>query len=148
MTIERKHWILLLLALRDDTLPLDPVRIQSGMFILSHEHALPTTSRYEFEALDSGPFSSSVVSDVEELEEAGLVDRHGVSGYTWSEFTATVAGVEYAETSLVPAMNATELDALRSLAHAKEHVLVRGFRDLMDHLGQTYPPPTLKSVFH
>ena len=140
MIIDRRDWVLLLLALKDATEPLDPVRIQSGMFMLSHVADLPDAHRHEFEALDSGPFSSAVVSDVEDLEDEGLVARHGVSGYTWSEFTATDVGMQRAKI-LMGDMKPVELRALRALASAKQGVLRSGFRDLMDYLGHQYPPP-------
>ena len=143
----RMDWVLLLLALRDANEPLDPVRIQSGMFIVSHDAGLPANARYDFEALDSGPFSAAVASDVEKLEDMGFVARHGVSGYTWSEFAATERGIEQAE-QVMSAMSRAELGALRTLAAAKVGVLRCGFRDLMEHLVRSYPapPPALTFV--
>jgi hypothetical protein len=96
VSIPRKEWVLLLLSVRDAGEPLDPVRIQSAMFMLSHDSALRDTPPYEFELVDSAPYSPAVLSDLAELEEAGLAARHLVAGYTWSEFAATPAGMEHA----------------------------------------------------
>jgi len=143
MPVARRDWLLLLLALRDAGEPLDPVRLQAGMFLLSHESELRL---YEFEALDSGPFSPHVEADIGELEEHRLVLRQMVAGVTWHEFSATDSGLKHAE-ALVDHMTGVELDALRRLAAIKQGVLSLGFRDLMDHLRQQYPTFTRRSVF-
>lgn len=143
MSVARRDWVLLLLALRDANEPLDPVRVQSGMFMLSFQ--LPSDGFYEFEAVESGPFSDALDLDVEQLEEEGLVDHHGVGNYTWSEFTTTPAGLAHAE-SAMSRMSESELSALRTLAQVKRNVLRRGFRDLMEHLVQNYPAPGKNSV--
>ncbi len=133
VSVPRRDWVLLLLAVRDAGEPLDPVRIQSGMFMLSHDLSSQQAPLYDFELVDSAPFSPTVTSDLVELEEAGFVSLHDVAGYTWSEFTATSAGIDHAS-SIVTAMSEPELDALRRLAEAKQSVLRLGFRDLIDHL--------------
>jgi hypothetical protein len=43
-----RDWLLLLLALRQAEEPLDPVRLQKGMFLLAQEGGLPPSDRYEF----------------------------------------------------------------------------------------------------
>jgi uncharacterized protein YwgA len=145
MAFDRRDWLLLLLALREATAPLDPVRLQSGMFALSHNAGLAREHRYEFELVDTGPFSPLVQSDLGQLEEAGFVARHLIAGYTWSEFTATDEGMDRAKL-LVAGMSESQLDALRELAEVKHELLRLGFRDLMDHLARNYPEPARKSV--
>jgi hypothetical protein len=140
-----RDWALLLLALRDATEPLDPVRIQTGMFLLTQFGLLGEEELYEFELLDSAPFSRAVQSDLAALEEQGLVQRHLISGYTWSEFTATAAGMQRAQ-ALADEMGGPDADALRQLADAKQNALRLGFRDLLEHLAANYELPARKSV--
>lgn len=143
MALNRRDWALLLLALREAADPLDPVRIQSGMFMASRD--LPPGHQYEFEAAEMGPFSSRLDSDVEQLEEEGLLVHHGVGNYTWSEFVASAAGMGRAE-ELMNRMSEDELRALRILAHLKQNVLRLGFRELMEHLSRNYPAPEKRAV--
>ncbi len=59
MNIDRRDWVLFLLALRDATEPLDPVRIQCGMFALAHRLDFGDEAPYVFELVDAAPFSPS-----------------------------------------------------------------------------------------
>jgi hypothetical protein len=145
MTISRRDWVLFLLALREASEPLDPVRIQSGMFVLSHDLDFGGEQTYVFQLVDAAPYSPLVSADLEALEEDGLVARHMVAGYTWSEFTATPAGLERAEL-LIEHMSAPELDLLRRISRLKREELRLGFRDLMEYVHANYQMPTRKPV--
>jgi hypothetical protein len=146
MTLARSSWLLLLLALRDATEPLDPVRLQSGMFLLSRHDGVPAAQTYDFDAADSGPFASAIDHDIADLEERGLVFRDQVAGYTWSEFIATRQGLVHAQ-DLVSGMDEGQLDTLRHLAAVKTDVLSLSFRDLLDRLLREYPAFARNSVF-
>ncbi|MFL5844512.1 MAG: hypothetical protein ACJ762_07445 [Solirubrobacteraceae bacterium] len=139
--------MLLLLALRDAQEALDAGRLQTGMFLLSQEAELPEDSIYEFSPQEPGPFSATIYSDLAALEEANLIAREQVPGFSWSEFVTTELGMERAQ-SLVTEMDEMQLGALRSLAAIKQNILSQGFRDLLDHLHRLYPEFTAKSVFH
>lgn len=146
MAVTRKDWLLFLLALRDASEALDPVRLQSGLFLLSRVDGLPPSEAYDFGIEDSGPFASAIDSDATELETLGLVCRDQVGGYTWSEFRATPEGIQQAA-ALVHRLNPQQLDALRELATIKQDILSLSFRDLMDHLVDRYPDFTRNSLF-
>ncbi|MGH7490032.1 MAG: hypothetical protein ACREMY_31160, partial [bacterium] len=55
--LQPADWLLLLLALKDAERPLDPVRLQKGLFLLAEEGGLSGAESYRFEPYDYGPFS-------------------------------------------------------------------------------------------
>lgn len=143
----RRDWVLLLLALRDASEPLDPVRLHVGMFVLAQSAPLPSEMSYDFELVDSAPFSSALQDDLFALEDQGMIVRHLVAGYTWSEFTATYAGVQHAQ-SLANGMTEAELDALRRLDELKQETLKLGFRDLLEWVARSCALPARKNVLN
>jgi uncharacterized protein YwgA len=143
---ERRDWLLLLLALRDASQPLDPVRLQKGMFLLAQERELPQAQRYRFRPYDYGPFSSRIYSDLDDLVAAGFVERIPAPGYTWSRYRATEAGIAEAQRVLDRLPLARRADAVW-LGELKRHVLALEFRALLHHVYGRHPEFAENSVF-
>lgn len=141
-----RDWLLLLLALREATQPLDPVRIQKGLFLLAQEGDLPGSERYDFAPYDYGPFSSAIYSDLESLIAEDSVRELDVAGYRWSTYEISARGMAAAE-ALVPDMQEDQRSALRELAKIKSEVLTLSFSELLDHVYRGYPEFAERSVF-
>lgn len=147
MKMRRTDWLLLLLALRDSSEPLDPVRLQKGLFLLAQEGRLPHAESYEFVAYDYGPFSVEIYRDLDTLYEQGLVERIGVPGYTWSRYLPTAQGIDEAE-RLVGAMSASQRQRALLLQGLKRDVLRMSFRGLLEHVYSRHPEFRENSVFN
>jgi uncharacterized protein YwgA len=141
-----RDWLLLLLALRQAEDPLDPVRLQKGMFLLAQEGGLPPSDRYEFFPYDYGPFSPAIYSDLEELVSAHFVREVATPGYTWNRYRVTGAGIEEAQQLMV---NLADRDAtaVNRLSRIKQDVLSRGFNNLLRYVYERYPDFASHSVF-
>ena len=96
--MNRRDWLMLLLGFKGtgDTVALDPVRVQKGMFLLAQEGGIPEDERYTFEPYHYGPYSFELKRDLNELVRSGLAAAHPVSGYSWHRYHLTKAGIEQA----------------------------------------------------
>lgn len=143
---EPGQWLLLLLALRDARHPLDPVRVQAGLFLLSQEGGLPTPQTYAFEPLDHGPFSAAIVEDLQQLADTGLVSGEPAEGYRWSRYRISADGLRAAQ-SLVDSLDEPALMSLRTLASIKEQVTSESVSGLLAHLRREHPSLSRNSIF-
>lgn len=139
-------WLLLLLAVRDAARPLDPVRVQKALFLLSKEGGLPAGESYDFEAYDYGPFSSAIYRDLHQLVEDGCVKEVEVQGYNWKRYVATGRGVDRAQTQ-VNGFDAEHRAILRRLAEIKDELLGLSFDALLRRVYDLYPEYAENSVF-
>jgi len=143
--MDRRDWLTLLLGVGDAS-PLDPVRIQKGMFLLSKEGGLDEAEVYAFRAYDYGPFSSQIYQDLDELVEAGLVAYEPVPGYTWNRYRLTAAGLADAQT-LVDQLDPGRRGSARFIIELKKDVLSQSFNGLLRHVYDRYPDYAENSIF-
>ena len=136
-----RDWLLLLLATEGG--PLDPVRLQKGMFLVAREARLPPRQRYWFVPYNYGPMSPAVYRDVERLVDARLAERVAAPGYSWTRIAVTPRGRE--EAGRVAAEVAPE--RLRALAAVKREITELGFSELLREIYRRYPEFAARSVF-
>ena len=145
--MEKQDWLLVLLALRDSSESLDPVRIQKGMFLLAQEGGLPEREQYSFRAYDYGPLSSEIYGDIEDLVAAGLIQTLSSAGYSWSRYRVTEEGLSTAST-LLQRLPKESRPAVVHLAGIKQDVLQqRDFAGLLHYVYAKYPDYAKNSVF-
>lgn len=142
-----KDWLLLLIAVREASQPLDPVRLQKGMFLLRSEGDRPTSETYDFVPYDYGPFAREIYRDVDELASEGLIEPLSSPGYRWSRYIVTEAGTSRARALLLEASD-EQLEAARWLQRLKRDVLSLGFRDLLKYVYTRHPDYAGRSVFN
>lgn len=140
-----RDWLLLLLAL-ENIEPLDPVRLQKGMFLLAEEGGVAVDDRYAFRAYDYGPFSSQIYDDIEHLVAEGLVERQSDAGYRWSRYAITAEGLNQAR-ELVAGMDEPTLGVARWLAETKRTVLSMSFANLLSYVYERHPAYAVNTVF-
>lgn len=145
--MRRHDWLLMLLAVSDSSEPLDPVRLQKGMFLLSRERQLPAAEAYDFSAYDYGPFSVDIYRDLDALFDAGLVERIPAPGYSWSRYRATERGTERAQ-SLVDHMGEEQRERALYLQEMKRGVLGLSFKALLNYVYGLYPEYSENSIFN
>lgn len=143
--MERSDWLLLLLGsptAQGDALPLDPVRVMKGLFLLIEEGDLDEPPCYQFEPYHYGPVSLLVYDDLADLQEMGMIEALPVPGYSWSEYSLSREGkLRYRELREdLPPRGAEALDRVKGL------VSTRSFRALLRYVYSNYPDYAVNSV--
>jgi uncharacterized protein YwgA len=144
--MQRRDWLLLLLALRDASEALDPIRLQKGMFLLAQESDLPIVESYKFDQYDHGPGSLEIYRDLNALRGRSLVESVREPGYTWFRYRPTAAGITAAQ-SILDDMSHVQRERALFLQEVKQGVLTMSFRLLLRHVYNGYPEFCHKSVF-
>jgi uncharacterized protein YwgA len=139
-------WLLMLLALRDAEQPLDPVRLQKGLFLLAHEGGVSDAEAYSFEPYDYGPFSSEIYRDLDLLMTEGKVREVDVPGFNWKRYAITGPGVEQAQ-AILSQLDPDRRQVLRRLASIKAELLELKFDALLRRVYDRYPEYAANSVF-
>lgn len=145
--MDRKDWLMLLIAFEGAPRGLDPVRLQKGMFLFSMEaQDVPQEQRYVFRPYNYGPMSQEVYADVDELVRDGLIEETAVEGQSWSRYRATDRGVSRGRRLLAQA-SGTHARALDHLFELKQSVASRTFAALLEDVYDRYPEYAAKSIF-
>jgi uncharacterized protein len=145
-SLRPSDWLLLLLALRDASKPLDPVRLQKGLFLLGEEAGLRKSEAYRFEPYDYGPFSAEIYRDLQDLMDAGYAKELPVPGYSWKRYTVTPRGIGQAE-GLLTRLDPQQRGVLRRLAAIKAELLALKFNGLLRRVYSSHPDYAVNSVF-
>ena len=145
-SLHPSDWLLLLLALRDASRPLDPVRLQKGLFLLGEEGGLRRSEAYRFEPYDYGPFSAEIYRDLQALLDAGYAKELPVPGYGWKRYAISAGGIEQAE-GLLARLDPQQRGVLRRLAAIKAELLALKFSGLLRRVYSSHPDYAVNSVF-
>ena len=145
VAMRRSDWLLVFLA-ADSGKPLDPVRVQKGMFLLAMTGELPPDERYAFEPYAYGPMSRQLYRDVRSLCRNGMVVAMPVEGTSWDLLQPTAAGVDRSRDfrdRLQPTRRAAvaEVDAIR------RHIAGLSFSELLRYVYDRHPAYAVRSVF-
>jgi uncharacterized protein len=143
--MNRRDWLLVLLG-QPMTAPLDPVRLQKCLFLLSQEADLPLDERYAFEPYDYGPFSPQIYADLDGLLQQGLVEQLDTPGYTWKRYQASSQGLARVA-ELQQQANEGDRRGLARLQELKRQVLGLSFNQLLRYVYGRYPDYARNSVF-
>lgn len=135
-------WLLLFIA-QVPRAPIDPVRLQKGLFLLAQSGRLHPSERYEFEPYSYGPMSRAVYRDLRVLERARLV-RSMPSDHAWAPVTATTRGQHDATRLRSGPVTAS---ALGELGRIRRLVDSMTFADLLEHVYARHPEYAVRSVF-
>lgn len=135
--MEPRDWLLAYIAAAEP--PIDPVRLQKGLFLLARRGAIPEPERYAFEPYAYGPMSRRLYGDLRALERAGLIEPVPVEGATWQAVRITPAGASAVAGGCPEARDAAEplraeLDGL-------------GFAALLEAVYAEHPAYAVNSVF-
>ena len=126
--------------------PLDPVRIQKGMFIFAKETPTslwPAAERYDFRPYQYGPCSFDIYSDLDFLVENGLAVANQAPGKSWAYYQPTTMALPYANAYLQQ-MNKGLSDFLVAI---KGFVVGADFDNLLRAVYAKYPEFAVNSVF-
>jgi uncharacterized protein YwgA len=143
--MRRSDWLILLLAAAPGG-PLDPVRVQKGMFLLAMEAPLDEGERYDFEPYAYGPMSRELYRDVRRLSHERRLEEIPIEGATWHLLQLTPAGEARAERSRQHAAR-NRPGALARLATIREQISDLNFSELLERGYDRYPEYAVNSVF-
>lgn len=135
-------WLLLFIA-QVPRAPIDPVRLQKGMFLLVQGGRLTAKERYRFEPYSYGPMSRALYRDLRLLEQARLV-RSMPSEHSWAPVTATTKGQREATRLRSDLVAVTAFD---DLARIRRLVDSMNFAELLEYVYERHPEYALRSVF-
>lgn len=137
---KKSDWLLQFVG--DD--PIDPIRIQKGMFLFAKEAGAPKTQVYDFVPYNWGPCSFEIYGDLDDLLARGLIERAPVLGASWSKYQRTATGHVMAKRT------ARSGKIVRDLANraAEIRATVQGkdFEKLLRSVYQKYPEYATKSL--
>lgn len=115
--------------------PLDRIRIQKAIFLLTCRGALRWRTLYSYEPYDWGPYSRELAADLRNLRANGLIrvaqgvgDRHG-------RHALTEQGEELA-TVLWGRLDESELEFIRRI---RQYVTSKDFNSLLREVYAEYP---------
>jgi hypothetical protein len=143
--MRRSDWLILFLATVPDV-PLDPVRVQKGMFLLAMSASLGEDEGYDFEPYAYGPMSRGLYRDVRRLCHERLLDATPIEGAAWRMLQLTPAGREHAENLRLRAERERP-SALARIASIRDEISGLSFSDLLAHVYDRYPAYAVRSVF-
>ena len=135
---EAKGWLVLTLDSQHE-----PIRIQKTLFKLAREAGLPPGEQYQFRPYNWGPFSAAIYQDIDDLVEAGLVERVPKPGVSWASYRLTPQGKQRA---LKLRKKASER-SLQQLDRVSTWVSERPFTKLLKDVYKEYPDMAKKSLF-
>jgi uncharacterized protein YwgA len=138
-----RDWLLLFIAARSDR-PVDPVRLQKGLFLLAMRGVVPDAERYAFEAYSYGPMSRAIYRDARELRARGLVEAAEVGGQAWRTLRATPAGLARAAHLRAEPGRAA---ALAEVGATRAEVDGLAFAELLARIYEAFPEFAVRSVF-
>ncbi len=142
----RRDWLVLLIAFEGAPRGLDPIRLQKAMFLFAQETDVPEDQKYEFRAYNYGPMSRGVYEDIDDLVEAGLVEKLPVVGQSWSRYNPTPEGVARGHELLERAL-AEHSAAAGALYDLKQSVASMTFNALLEDVYERYPDYATESLF-
>lgn len=143
--MRRADWLIVFLAAPPGD-PLDPVRMQKGMFLLAMRASLDEDEAYAFEAYAYGPMSRDLYGDARGLCQERLLAAVPIEGATWQLLQLTPAGAERAR-RLQTRAERENPDTLAQLTAIRREISGLSFAELLHHVYERYPAYAVNSVF-
>lgn len=144
--MNRRDWLLLLVARHAEPRGLEPVRVQKALFLHAREGGIPARERYWFVPYNYGPMSPALYRDLERMEDEGLLERTLVLDESWRRLTVTPAGMERAR-SLRRRARRRSPQAVAELTRIKRAIVGMTFAELIADVYRRYPYFARRSVF-
>ena len=144
-TMRRSDWLILFLQATPGG-PLDPVRVQKGMFLLTMRASLEEAQCYAFEPYAYGPMSRVLYGDVRLLCREHILDSTPIEGAAWQLLGLGASGRLVAERLRLEAAR-HHPDTLTELESIRREISGLSFSELLEHVYDCYPAYAIRSVF-
>jgi uncharacterized protein YwgA len=123
--------------------PLDPIRVQKAVFLLTQRGSQGWRSLYSYKPYNWGPYSPQLASDMNLMVNIGLVETEEVSWSQYPRYQTTPAGEAQAQV-IWTSMNPAETSFIRSV---RSYVTSRSFTELLREVYAEYPEFATASYF-
>lgn len=138
-----RDWLLLFIA-QVPRAPIDPVRVQKGLFLFAQRGSVAAQEAYTFEPYSYGPMSRRLYRDLRLLQHHGLIRAIAADGQRWERFTATISGQRQATRIR---SDLTDSAAFDSLSDIRRQVDSLDFEQLLNYVYERHPEYAAMSVF-
>ncbi len=126
-----------------DKFPLDRIRMQKAIFLLTQRGSEGWRDLYTYRPYDWGPYSRALASDIDVLIETGNLEIEPFSGNRYGSYTATDSGEQRA-TQVWSRLDAHEKTFVRNV---RKYVTSASFNKLLREVYAAYPEFATKSRF-
>jgi hypothetical protein len=123
--------------------PLDRIRMQKAMFLLTQRGSADWRELYKYKPYNWGPYSSQLAADIDSLVRRGLVDIEDVAGSQYPRYKTTPVG-ESRATTIWAALPNPGRNFILSVRH---YVTSRSFTRLLREVYAEYPEFATASYF-
>lgn len=130
-------------AVREETEPLDRVRLQKGVFLLMMRGPAGWKDLYSFTPYDWGPYSFSLASIIEELVAAGYLEKEAFPGRRYLRYRTTRTGEDLLG-DIASKMTGQERAFVKEV---RRYVNSRPFARLLREVYKAYPEFAVNSRF-
>lgn len=127
----------------DERYPLDRIRLQKAVFLLTRRGSPDWRSLYRYEPYNWGPYSSQLVADVDSMMYRGLVEVEDVPGSRYGRYATTPRG-EAESIEVWAGLEPAEASFIRSV---RAYVTGRSFAQLLREVYAAYPGFATASQF-
>jgi uncharacterized protein YwgA len=127
----------------DESEALDRLRMQKGVFLLENRGPTEWRSLYEFEPYDWGPFSRSLIQDVNQMVVNGQMMTVRFEGFRFWEYQNTEQG----ELLVEDAVANLEESTVEFVRRIRNYVTHRSFSQLLKEVYAAYPDYAVRSRF-
>jgi len=128
----------------DARFPLDRIRLQKAIFLLTQRGPARWRRCYTYEPYNWGPYSSTLNSDVGFLV---ATDQLAVEPFTGSRY-GTYKTTRMVDDRVRRAWDECSQDERKFLSHVKHYVTSRSFNTLLREVYAAYPEYASKSLFN
>jgi uncharacterized protein YwgA len=132
-----------LLAGRDERQPLDRVRMQKAIFLVTRRGQRAWRELYPYEPYDWGPYSRRLAADLDSLRARGLLRTEPVPGHRYGRYVTTERGERWAR-QLLAGLSPAEVAFLRAV---RKYVTSKSFSNLLREVYAAYPEFATESKF-
>lgn len=131
-------------AADDGQHPLDRVRMQKGVFLLTMGGPARWHSLYEFRPYNWGPYSTGLAHALDRLREDNLLRTAPVPGSRYGRFVTTGRGQEHATAVWEHRLSTAERQFVRDV---RSYVTSRNFDRLLQDVYREYPEYATETLF-
>lgn len=145
----KRRWILPLLlcsrqaATADGQHPLDRIRMQKAVFLLTRRGALGWRELYAYKPYDWGPYCRDLVDDLDALAAQGLVRVSQSMGTKYGPYVLTEQGQALADAS----WRALRSEEQSFLTTVRGYVTSKDFNGLLREVYAEYPEYASESIW-
>jgi uncharacterized protein YwgA len=124
--------------------PLDDLRMQKGVFLLTMRGNPEWRNTYSFVAYDWGPFSYDLAYEIKRLIGIGLLKLEPFPGRKYMQYVTTPRGDRVVADDILPHVSNEDIMFIRNI---RQYINSRSFAQLLREIYKAYPEYAINSRF-